>query len=417
MVASPFTNLAPLYEVDPEADVLLIVPSSNKPFAPWVGAPQVNGTNGVHKTTAAAAPASRPGLRIKVSSRHLTLASRVFKNKLQFSSSKGTRQSDGRVHLKLSEGFDPQAVSIVLNAVHARGSKVPRSVDLETLAQIAIFVDRFQLLDAVEVYAERWISKLEGDIPETYNRDLVLWLYISHVFRHSDIFKAVSKTAAAQSHGPIQTLNLPIREKIISRFPLLSPKLPHPKSSLTRPAEHIDTQRQLLLSKALTQIHNALDELTSGSTVAPCATHHCDALLLGELVKSLSRQRLVWPRPAKPFAGISFASVVDGVIGGLTLLQAQRRRDREEVEPWYMKGAGANGHGEGNGANGARKLGWGVVGGVFPITPAASPEPVFRNRGHECDARRVVARLEGLERLEQGVEGLVLESGLGYQRY
>ena len=223
VVASPFTNLAPLYEVDPEADVLLIVPSSSKPFAPWAGAPQVNGINGVHKATTAAAPASRPGLRIKVSSRHLTLASRVFRNKLQFTSSKTTRQADGRIHVKLSEGFDPQAVSIVLNAVHARGSKVPRSVDLETLAQIAIFVDRFQLLDAVDVYAERWISKLEGDLPNTYNRNLVLWLYISHVFRHSDIFRAVSKTAAAQSHGPIQTLNLPIREKIISEYSLSTP--------------------------------------------------------------------------------------------------------------------------------------------------------------------------------------------------
>ncbi len=239
---SPFANLAPLYEVDPDADALLIVPTSNQPFAPWEDPFQVNGINGLHKKkTHAAAPASRPGLRIKVSSKHLALASRVFRNKLQFGSTKATRQSDGRVHLKLAEGFDPKAVSIVVNAVHGRGSQVPKAVDLETLAQIAVVVDRLQLLDAVDVYADRWISKLEGRIQDVYDRDLVLWIFISHVFRRSDIFKAVSKTAAAQAQGPIQTLNLPIREKIISQSilsPLSTPQETPPTNSLRRPHRH-----------------------------------------------------------------------------------------------------------------------------------------------------------------------------------
>jgi hypothetical protein len=211
VVASPFANLAPLYEVDPDADTLLIVPPSTQPFAPW-DEHQINGVNGVHKATT-----SQPGLRLKVSSRHLALASRVFNTKLQFGSSKSTRQADGRVHLRLAEGFGAEAITIVMNAIHSRGSKVPKTVDVETLAQIAFFVDRFQLLDAVEVYAERWISKLENSLPSAYNRDLILWLYISHVFRQPDIFKAATKTAAAHAPGPIQTLGLPIREKIISK--------------------------------------------------------------------------------------------------------------------------------------------------------------------------------------------------------
>lgn len=221
VVPSPFASLASLYEVDPDADALLIVPPSSQKFAPWdVATPpqhsQVNGIVSKH-STAAAAPASRPGLRIKVSSKHLALSSKIFKNKLQFGASKAARQSDGRLHLQLAEGFDPKAVSIVLNTVHGRGSKVPKSVDLETLAQIALFVDRFQLFDAVEVYGDRWISKLEGNLPEAYNRDLILWIYVSHVFRNAEVFKAVSRTAVAGSDGPIKTLGLPIREKVISK--------------------------------------------------------------------------------------------------------------------------------------------------------------------------------------------------------
>ena len=87
--------------------------------------------------------------------------SKPFRNKLHLATSKkGSVQSDGRTHLSLAAGFDPKAVTIALNAVHGRGSKVPKSVDLETLAKIAHFVDRFQLFETVEVYADRWVGGL-----------------------------------------------------------------------------------------------------------------------------------------------------------------------------------------------------------------------------------------------------------------
>lgn len=218
VIASPLANFAPLYEVDPDADVLLIVPPLSQAVQPCENPHHVNGINGGHKLTDAAAPDSQQGLRIKVSSKHLALASRVLNNKLQFGSNDAVRQSDGRVHLVLAAGFDAKAVGIVMGAIHGRGSKVPRTVDLETLAQIALFVDRFRLLDAVEIYAERWISNLQHTIPSTYNRDLVHWIYISHVFRRPDIFRTATKVAATQSSGPIETLGLPIREKIISIY-------------------------------------------------------------------------------------------------------------------------------------------------------------------------------------------------------
>jgi len=217
VVASPFANMSPIYEVDPDADVLLIVPPNTKPFAPWE---ESSLPNGVSSQKTSAALNSTSGLRIKASSKHLSLASRVFRNKLQYatSGSKNSTQSDGRVHLSLADGFSPKAVSIVLNAIHTRGSKVPREVDLDTLAQIALFVDKLQLFDAVEVYADRWIAKLEDGISEAYDRDLVLWLYVSHVFRRAEVFRTVTKVAVAHSTGPLHDLGLPIREKIIRKI-------------------------------------------------------------------------------------------------------------------------------------------------------------------------------------------------------
>lgn len=172
-------------------------------------------------------------------------------------------------------------------------------------------------------------------------------------------------------------------------------------------------------------LHQALDDLTSGAAGAACPTRHCDSLLLGDLVKSLHRRRLVWPQPARPFAGVSFASVVEAAAGGLDLLRQGRHGGREEVEPAW--GPVVNGVGGGVVAAGKEEAwkpaaGWGRVGGDFPATPDASPEPpVFRNVAlddlHDCAARRVVARLDGLERLRDGVQGLQLASALGYQLY
>ncbi|KAL2125520.1 hypothetical protein VTJ04DRAFT_1885 [Mycothermus thermophilus] len=423
VVASPFANITPLYDVDPDADALLIVPPPKHDPKSQEHQPLVNGINGSHAVTevkdfdglgildpndayqVASPPATRPqkGLRLKVSLKHLTLASRVFRTKVQYAKLGSARQSDGRVHLQLAPGFDPTAVSIVMNALHGRGSKVPKTLDLETLANVAVFVDRFQLLDAIDVYAERWISRLEDAVPTAYTRDLIRWIYISHVFRHAEIFKAVTKVAAAQSSGPIPTLGLPIRDKIIN---------------------HIDSARQSLLTQAFARIHTAVDDLTSG--LPACPSQHCDSLLLGELTRSLQPRGLLWPRPAKPYAGVSFAAVTRSVDAGIRLIvrrrdeaedRARRRREAEQP-PWFMRKKSS-----GSITPAVRVPGPpGVV--AWPLTPAASPDPTVKDgwggpdfSDHDCDAGRVVDQLRGLKGLVNDVQGLSLESRLGYQAY
>jgi len=387
VVASPFANLSPIYEVDPEADTLLIVPpqhSTEKPFAAWD-----------ESTTTTSSP-SNPGLRLKVSSRHLSLASRAFRNKLQHhATNKKSTQSDGRIHLSLlpSEGFDPKAVQIVMNILHGRGSKVPKSLEggIDLLAKIALFVDRFGLLDAVEVYAERWIAKLSASLPAEYSRDLILWLYTSHVFRDPEIFNKVSKTLAAVAPGPIKTLGLPIREGIV---------------------RDIDAQRQALVGAAVDKVHGVLETLQDERQDAACERFHCDSFLLGELVKTLHRQKLLWPKPAKPFLGTSFVGVADAV--GLLSSSGGGGGVFEKLGApvWGVKKENkvVNGHAHGHGQQ-------------PPLTPDASPDPARHGNGnpfdfHECEARRLVDALPAeLGELVKGVKGLELVSRNGYQLY
>lgn len=213
---SPYSNLTPLYEVDPEADLLLIIPPPGLPSSSISSSTPGN--------------TESKGIRLTVSSKHLSLVSKPFRNKLA-SVPKSSTQADGRIHISLSPpgeeglGYDPKAATIALNAVHGRGSKVPRTVDLQTLTKIAYFSDKFQLFDTLEIYADRWIRNLWTDSKTAEEglqdeRDLVFWIYISYVFRQSEIFKSATKQAALGASGPIDGLGLPLRERIISESPI-----------------------------------------------------------------------------------------------------------------------------------------------------------------------------------------------------
>lgn len=273
-----------IYEVDPDADTLLIVPHPTEPFAPWdaerahsssspptnpspspspsstivaaahdasssssssVYAGILRGTSRPYNPYARAAssfapapapaPAPTPETRIKVSSRHLSLASRRFRDRLRHlldDSEQHRRGDDGRVHIVLAPAaaaaYDPAAVIIAMDAVHGRARKLPRSLDLETLARVAVFVDAFRCAEAVEVYAERWLDGLllqrggggdEMAVREEYGRDLVLWMYVSYVFRRGDVFRRATRTAVLKSDGPVRGLGLHVREGIISESP------------------------------------------------------------------------------------------------------------------------------------------------------------------------------------------------------
>jgi len=219
LIPLPWLKPGPFYQVDPESDVLIIVPANQEPFAPWDISSSVDDEKHV---VAGKHAVSKSGLRIKTSSKHLSLASDVFKKKLRHFSRNTSVQADGRIHLNVAQGFDARAAAIVLNAVHGKAFKTPKSVDLETLAQIAWFADKFQLVEAVSAYADRWISRLLGKLPDSYNRELILWIYISHVFGHDEAFKVATKVAAVYSTGPIKTLGLPIDRRVIGMLTNLS---------------------------------------------------------------------------------------------------------------------------------------------------------------------------------------------------
>jgi hypothetical protein len=190
--------------LDPLGDVTLTLKKPNAPFAVWRGA----GTGSPSPATAEGATIHGP-VTFLVSSRHLALASPVFSTALKMG---GPRDISIR-------GWDAEAMAIVMSIIHHKGPQIPSKVGLELLGRIATVVDHYQMHEAVQQIGASWVRRLRTPLPNSYGRDLILWLYIALVFRDDDIFRHATKVAIRHCPGDMETLQLPIPSTVIGKTP------------------------------------------------------------------------------------------------------------------------------------------------------------------------------------------------------
>ncbi len=107
-------------------------------------------------------------VRIRVSSKHLALASSYFRRNLRSGMLESkTIGSEGRVKFHMDE-LDSGAMLIAMNIIHGRTRQVPRSVDLELLTKLAVLVDYLECHESIEPFSDGWIDGLKAGIPITY---------------------------------------------------------------------------------------------------------------------------------------------------------------------------------------------------------------------------------------------------------
>ena len=132
---------------------------------------------------------------LRVSSRHLILASAMFNSMLNsdtFSEGR-TLRSEGNLVVKLSD--DPEALTVLMHIVHGMTRKVPRNVPLHTLADLANLVNYYKLHEAVELFSDTWVTGLRQKLPlESYDPEVLLrWFFISWVFQKGYDFKKMTR--------------------------------------------------------------------------------------------------------------------------------------------------------------------------------------------------------------------------------
>jgi hypothetical protein len=158
-----------------------------------------------------------------VSSHHLMLSSPWFMRVLTSARFKESTKdpADNRHHIT-AECWDEEAFLILLNIFHLRVRKIPATVSLEMLAKIAVLVDYYEL-DGAEVMERElnsWIDAVRriDPLPDSYCRDLMLWICVARVFAMDEEFRRATMVAAKGSQGHIPTLGLPISDRVTGRF-------------------------------------------------------------------------------------------------------------------------------------------------------------------------------------------------------
>lgn len=223
-----------VHKIDPNPDTIIILknPLVNVDFAIWndSNAKNVDAKNSIPQETTAkettieepVGEPDEPGnsnhkvIHYHVSSRHLKLGSCHFERMLSGGTWKEgiPDETDGRYYITI-EDWDEDALLILLNVFHLRNRKVPRSLSLIMLAKIAMLVEYYDCAEAVELSTEIWINCLKKDnnehIPKVPCQDLMLWMYISWVFRLSEVFTQTTAIMIKQSkQNELYISDLPI---------------------------------------------------------------------------------------------------------------------------------------------------------------------------------------------------------------
>lgn len=133
-----------------------------------------------------------------VSSKHMELASPVFKAMLQRG---GFREGNilgtaGSVEVPLPDD-DPRPMVILLDIVHGHNRRVSRKVKSRTLASLAVLADKYQMVEALEPFSRTWINRLKSKLPTDYittdgEKLFFNWMEISWVFGRAGEFKAMA---------------------------------------------------------------------------------------------------------------------------------------------------------------------------------------------------------------------------------
>ncbi|KAF5547485.1 hypothetical protein FNAPI_8514 [Fusarium napiforme] len=324
-----------LLELDPDADALLILQSPNLQQVHAVKEVDLRDmTDKAEPKTAASTPAkekkksktltdlkkmkslqpyredgSPNELEFRVSTKHLCIASPVFRKMIQGNFQESQPNENGLLTIRTSD-WNAQALLVLLDIIHGHHRQVPRDPDLDTIAQIGFLVDYYDCLEVVEIFFDRWQAhisdwwiydwiRFDKSSVDPFGESQLLMLFIAFTFRSRVVFKNLTISAIFTTSGHIET-HLPIPSQILDK---------------------IDQQRIGLLDQMFTQLYNLQEDLFVGRV--GCSLE-CSCRLLGYLMKQMRDQALPMTKPEQPFLGFS-VTMVAGFIRGI------------KTPSWYSK--------------------------------------------------------------------------------
>lgn len=155
-----------------------------------------------------------------VSSKHMTLASPVFKVMLLGPFKEGRELAvNGKIEVTLPDD-SVEAMAIILCIIHGDMDLVPQIISHNLLTDIAVLVDKYQLFKIASAFCQTWMNNLEPpeDFESVDTPDIPRWIAISWIFKDATMFELSTLgailTAQASFGQSTEYLLLPIPEKV-----------------------------------------------------------------------------------------------------------------------------------------------------------------------------------------------------------
>ncbi|KAF7863207.1 hypothetical protein EAF04_007290 [Stromatinia cepivora] len=306
-VAGAASTDSPDHEMsaDPSSEDVVDTTSTDSPDDETPLTPSADSSS--DPSTVGTSPTPEPKkIRFVVSSRHLSLASPVFKAMLRGNFQEGLKLKEtGKIEIPLPDD-DSAAWKILLNIIHGRYMAIPLQLKLQVITQIAVLVDKYRMHEVVYLFFPTWRKAM--DYPPTRWEDIISWICISWVFELREEFRELTQKVQLDC---VKTFESTIRLYNLDNLPI-------PQVVIGK----IDASRRKAIEKAFDILENTVSQYQSLIPNCNCDTsrsHHlakgleshkrwCDIMVHGSLVRSATVEN-IYPIPSAPYEWLSFSDL------------------------------------------------------------------------------------------------------------
>ncbi|KAF5609055.1 uncharacterized protein FSUBG_4210 [Fusarium subglutinans] len=234
-------------------------------------------------------------VRMRVSSRHLILASPMLRAMLEgpWKEKSSTSSFFGTpLRLVTASRWDAVAFAIVVDIVHGRHGVVPRIVDLKLMTRIATIVDFYACHEVVKIFSETWYQNIGTEFEDEYSNQALMWLSVSSVFLNQEISGRVARNILKHMGSPqLSTDHLPINGVLAK----------------------IENKRQELIGTIVSELQDLRNTLPNSDFLCDWHNYHdptCHSIALGILERELDRVGASKRPLEPPFNGYTVASMI-----------------------------------------------------------------------------------------------------------
>ncbi|ESZ99143.1 hypothetical protein SBOR_0464 [Sclerotinia borealis F-4128] len=290
------------------------------------------------------------------SSKHLTLASPIFKAMLRNTFSEGTTLlTIGQVKVSLPED-DPTVMTNLVFLIHGRHGHpdIDHVITLDSLNKAAILVDKYHMHEAVAFFTTTWtLSYFNRHAIRLHSfRDFPLLFCVSWVFELEEPFKEITRIIQYNTVGSIKDMmkgtgiDLPIPEGVIGKYisyPLFR------RSTNTSLPEKLETARLAAIGDTIQVLANLIAKYQDNNGITMCKVDgnqlpdinqlhihkdRCDATVLGSLMRGATKEGLWPPALTESLRNSSVYAVKQKVVGVEFTTGCEGLRD---LLPWPQR--------------------------------------------------------------------------------